>query len=77
MRNVAGKTPSTATYTFDNPTPFYISVWAWLAYIAAAWTVVFYYTRWRTARVVRRNRKEAERELMQQKMKTKKKLYVR
>lgn len=70
MRNVAGKTLSTATYTFDNPTPFYISVWAWLAYIAAAWTVVFYYTRWRTARVVRRNRKEAERELMQQKMKT-------
>ena len=70
VRNVAGKTLSTATYTFDNPTPFYISVWAWLAYIAAAWTVVFYYTRWRTARVVRRNRKEAERELMQQKMKT-------
>lgn len=70
VRNVAGKTLSTATYTFYNPTPFYISVWAWLAYIAAAWTVVFYYTRWRTARVVRRNRKEAERELMQQKMKT-------
>ena len=70
VRGTSGNELGTTAYAFAFPTPFYSTAWAWLIYIAAAWTLVYYYTRWRTARVVRRNRKVAERELMQQKMKT-------
>lgn len=64
--NVLGKT----SYAFTNPTPFYISIWAWLLYAAVLYAVVYYYIKWRTTRIVAHNRKMAERELMQQKMKT-------
>lgn len=70
VRDMAGRPLGSATYAFAYPTPFYSTIWAWLAYIAAVWTLVIFYTRWRTARIVRRNQKKAERELMQQKMKT-------
>lgn len=41
-----------------------------MLYVATGWLLVMWYTRWRTARIVNRNRKAAERELLQQKMKT-------
>ena len=68
--NVAGKPLGTTQYSFSYPTPFYISWWAWMLYVATGWLLVMWYTRWRTARIVNRNRKAAERELLQQKMKT-------
>ncbi len=67
--DMTGKQLGVATYVFAYPTPFYSTVWAWLVYIAAIWMLVVFYTRWRTAKVVKRNQKKAERELMQQKMK--------
>lgn len=68
--DIAGKRLGFATYAFAYPTPFYSTFWAWLFYIATLFTFVFFYTRWRTAKAVARNKKKAERELMQQKMKT-------
>ncbi len=68
--DIAGKRLGVAAYAFAYPTPFYSTIWAWLIYIATLLTLVFFYTRWRTAKAVMRNKKKAERELMQQKMKT-------
>ena len=70
VTDISGKTLGKTQYAFNNPTPFYISIWAWMLYAAALYAVVYYYIKWRTTRIVERNRKQAERELMQQKMKT-------
>ena len=70
VTDISGKVLGKTSYAFTNPTPFYISIWAWLLYAAVLYAVVYYYIKWRTTRIVARNRKMAERELMQQKMKT-------
>ena len=70
VTDISGKVLGKTRYAFTNPTPFYISIWAWLLYAAVLYAVVYYYIKWRTTRIVARNRKMAERELMQQKMKT-------
>lgn len=67
--SVDGVSLGTVKYEFRYPTPFFKSVWAWIIYVAAAFALTYYFIRWRTAKVVARNKKVAERELMQQKMK--------
>lgn len=63
-----GTSLGTVKYEFRYPTPFK-SVWAWIVYVAVAFALTYFFIRWRTAKVVAHNKKVAERELMQQKMK--------
>ncbi len=67
--DVAGNTLGTVAYHFSYPTPFFKSIWAWLLYVGVAFALTYLFIRWRTAKVLARNRKAAEQELVQQKMK--------
>ena len=52
------------------PTPFLLSWWAWLMYLLLLSALVYGFIRWRTNKIIRRNKKIAEKELMEQKMKS-------
>lgn len=57
-------------YSFSFPTPFLLSWWAWLMYLLLLSALVYGFIRWRTNKIIRRNKKIAEKELMEQKMKS-------
>ena len=57
-------------YCFSFPTPFLLSWWAWLMYLLLLSALVYGFIRWRTNKIIRRNKKIAEKELMEQKMKS-------
>lgn len=57
-------------YKFSNPTPFYLSIYAWICYALLLYAGVYTYIRWHTNKIVRRNQKIAAAKLMAQKMKT-------
>lgn len=57
-------------YCFSFPTPFLLSWWAWLMYLLLLSALVYGYIRWRTNKIIRRNKKIAEKELLEQKMKS-------
>ena len=57
-------------YCFSFPAPFLLSWWAWLMYLLLLSALVYGYIRWRTNKIIRRNKKIAEKELLEQKMKS-------
>ena len=57
-------------YCFSFPAPFLLSWWAWLMYLLLLSALVYGFIRWRTNKIIRRNKKIAEKELMEQKMKS-------
>lgn len=65
-----GRKISALTYHFSRLRPWWLSVWAWMAYIAVAMYAMYLYNRWRTNRIVERNRKMAEKALMEERLKT-------
>lgn len=57
-------------YNFSYSTPFWLSIWAWSIYLLLLYGCVYAYIRWRTNKIVRRNQKKAEAELVKQRMKS-------
>lgn len=71
VQNLSGeKLGGQIIYKFSYPTPFYLSIWAWIGYAFLLYVGVYTYIRWHTNKIVRRNQKIAAAKLMAQKMKT-------
>lgn len=62
---VLGKT----SYAFERAVPFYLSWWALMVYGMAIFLLIRQYVNWRTEKIVRRNKRMAEEELMRQNLK--------
>ncbi len=70
VKNLSGeKLGGQIAYKFSYPTPFYLSIWAWLCYALLLYACIHLYIRWHTNKIVRRNQKIAAAKLMAQKMK--------
>lgn len=69
VRNADGKVLSSVDYYFHKPRPFYLSVYAWAIYLILASVIVYFYSRWHAAKMLRRRNKEFEEEKMKQEFK--------
>lgn len=69
VRNADGKVLSSVDYYFNKPRPFYLSIYAWVIYAILASVIVYFYSRWHAAKMLRRRNKEFEEEKMKQEFK--------
>lgn len=66
VKSIDGRELGFAEYYFCKPRPFYLSVYAWAAYLFLALVLVFLYSRWHTSRMMRKRNKEYEEEKIKQ-----------
>ncbi|MCI7311096.1 MAG: hypothetical protein MR536_09640 [Prevotella sp.] len=65
----SGKMLATTQYSFEYPTPLYLSTWAFLLYLVVGYMLLRAYTSWRTQKIVLENKLKYEKELMEQHLK--------
>ena len=54
------------THLFNKPRPFYLSIYAWIIYVLLASVIVYFYSRWHAAKMLRKRNREFEKEKMKQ-----------
>lgn len=66
IKNIDGHVIGFTEYYFTKPLPLYLSVYAWMVYLVIAGLVVYFYSRWYTAKMIRRRNREFEKEKIKQ-----------
>jgi len=66
VKNVDGQVLSSVEYYFNKPRPFYLSIYAWIIYVLLASVIVYFYSRWHAAKMLRKRNREFEKEKMKQ-----------
>lgn len=66
VKNVQGEVLDTVEYYFTYPRPFYLSVYAWLVYLLLIAALIYFYSRWHTAKMLGKRKKELEEEKIKQ-----------
>lgn len=66
VKNVQGAVLSSTEYYFRNPRPFYLSVYAWIFYLLLIGALIYFYSRWHTAHMLRKRQRELEEEKIKQ-----------
>ena len=64
-----GKILGTTSYKFKRVVPFYLSIWAFIIYGLFASMLIKKYIDWRAYKIIRKNKQEAEENLMRQNLK--------
>lgn len=66
VKNVDGKVLGSTEYFFNKPRPFYLSIYAWIIYVLLAIIIVYFYSRWHAAKMLRKRTVIFEKEKMKQ-----------
>lgn len=66
VENVDGKVIGFTEYYFNKPLPFYLSVYAWIVYLALMGVMVYAYSRWHAGKILAKRGREFEKEKMKQ-----------
>lgn len=69
IKNAEGKVIDSVEYYFNKPIPFYLSIYAWIIYALLAGGVVYLYSCWHAAKMLRKRNKIFEAEKMKQEIK--------
>lgn len=67
--SVDGEVLGKATYQFERVVPLYLSIWAFLLYAVLCFLIIRQYINWRTRKIIRRNQRQAQEEMMRQNLK--------
>lgn len=66
VKDIEGNIIDSTEYHFNKPLPFYLSIYAWVIYFIFAAVMIYFYSRWHAARMLRRRNREFEKEKMKQ-----------
>lgn len=66
VKNVDDHVIGFTEYYFTKPLPFYLSIYAWVVYLTLTGLMVYFYSRWHAAKMLRKRNREFEKEKMQQ-----------